>query len=601
MCETHKKKYVGYCESCNTNICLLCTSKHEDHELLQYNEIQPTDKRVEELRHKFIDYKKNNKILKEKLQLWLEKVTYYTNKIQEILDNNEKVYETVLSNYDPNNLIYADVDNINEVLKKGLILGYKNVNLDLFSTDDKILDSSNTIMKVIKEMQIEDIFFSVKEQKNVIGNITKVKNNKEEKEKEINNKEKTDKKGKKVVKKKKKSTKNESKKEKQNDDEINRKKFEDFKEINLQSQLFESEFLINLDKPKDNVDDSSSSSLFREINNRTEINHLCLVTCNDTKYIITTGYCYINLYDLKAELQRSIKIHESDVTYLIQMKNGDLLTCCIDGTMKIVRLGKNEGYNVIQNIDTTKIKNEQNQNSIFTNNQLYVLLQIQSNQNIITVHGTNIIIYKQTNDNKDIYELNQILNANKNEKESDYDMILNNNSISSLIEISNDNFVGLNTNTILFFEPENKESNKYLLKSEIKDICGSGGPNNLLYFNNILLIGGGENIYVVDINEKKVVNQITINCCVINCININKKNDLLFIGYETKEHEYEISENNIINKDNKIEVKEKKVIKKAHLGSISSVIPIEETGNKEENIKLNLISGAHDKHLKYWQ
>ena len=58
LCETHKKKFVGYCESCNINICLLCTSKHETHELLQYNEIQPTDKRVEELRHKFIDYKK---------------------------------------------------------------------------------------------------------------------------------------------------------------------------------------------------------------------------------------------------------------------------------------------------------------------------------------------------------------------------------------------------------------------------------------------------------------------------------------------------------------------------------------------------------------
>ena len=171
MCETHKKKYVGYCESCNSNICLLCTSKHAEHELLQYNEIQPTDKRVEELRKKFIVYKKNNKILKEKIKLWLEKITYYTNKIQDILDNNEKVYELILTNYDKNNLIYADIDNINEMLKKGLILGYKKINLDLFSTDDKILDASNTIMKAIKEMQIEDFFFTIKEQKNVLGTI----------------------------------------------------------------------------------------------------------------------------------------------------------------------------------------------------------------------------------------------------------------------------------------------------------------------------------------------------------------------------------------------------------------------------------------------
>jgi hypothetical protein len=431
-----------------------------------------------------------------------------------------------------------------------------------------------------------------------------LKNNKEEKEKEKEkkNKENEDKKEKKVVKKKKK-TKKENKKEIQTDNEIKKKNYEDLKEINLQSKLFESEFLINLDKSKENnLNIDNFSSLFREINNRTEINHLCLVTCNDKKYIITTGYCYINLYDLKGELQRSIKIHESDITYLIQMKNGDLLTCCVDGTMKIVRLGKNEGYTVIQAIDTSKIKKDQNKNSIFTNYQLYVLLQIQSNQNIITVHGKDLIFYKQTNDNKDIYELSQILNTNENKKESDYDIILNNSSISSLIEINNDNFVGLNTNSILFFEPD-KETNKYNLKSEIKDICGSGGPNNILYFNNKVLIGGGENIFVVDANEKKIVNQIKINCCGINCININRGNNILFIGYETKEHEFEISENNLINKDNKIEIEEKKVIKKAHAGSISNVIPIEETENKEDNtnIKLNLISGARDKYLKYWQ
>ena len=170
LCEIHKKKYVGYCESCNINICLLCTSKHENHELLQYNEIQPSDKKVEELRQKFIEFKKQNIILKEKLNLWLEKINHYTTKIKEILDNNEKVYENILSNYDTNNLIYSEIDNMNELRKKGIILGYKNINLDLFSTDDKILEKSELIMKTIKEMQIEDIFYSIKEQKNMIGN-----------------------------------------------------------------------------------------------------------------------------------------------------------------------------------------------------------------------------------------------------------------------------------------------------------------------------------------------------------------------------------------------------------------------------------------------
>ena len=606
-CETHKKKYVGYCESCNINICLLCTSKHEDHELLQYNEIQPSDKKVEELKQQFIEYKKQNKILKEKLQLWLEKVNYYTNKIQEILENNEKIYENILSNYDTSNLIYSDIDNINEVRKKGLILGYKNIDLNCFSTDDKILEKSDIIMKAIKELQIEDIFFSLKEQKNILGNINVLKNNKKEKDKKQNE----DKKGKKIVKKKKsditnkvskkEKEENDNKKKNETDKELAKKKYEDFKEINLKSKLFDTDFLINLDKPKsNNLNNDNSSSLFRTVNNIREINHLSLITYNNKKYIITTGYCYINLFDLKGELQRSIRIHDNDITYIIQLQNGDLLTCCVDGTMKIIRLGKNEGFTVIQNIDTTTIKSE-NKNGIFSNNQLYVLLQIKSNQNIITVHGNNLLFYTQTKENKDIYEFNQTLATNQKGTDNDYDIIFNNNSISSLIEIDNDNFVGLNNNAILFFELD-KEKNKYIFKSEIKDICGNGGPNNIVYFNNKIMIGGGENIFIVDEIEKKLLNQIKINCCTINCININKNSDILFIGYENKQNEYEISENKIISKEKIIEIEEKKIIKNAHTGSISNVIPLEEIENKEENmnVKVNLVSGAHDKNLKYW-
>ena len=626
VCETHKKKFVGYCESCSINICLLCTSKHETHELLQYNEIQPSDKKVQELRQKFTEYKKQNKILKEKMNLWLEKINYYAGKIHQILENNEKIYENILSNYDTNNLIYAEIDNLNQIRKKGLILGYKNINLDLFSTDDKILEKSDLIMKTIKEMQIEDIFYSLKEEKNAIklpNNITNIinpnnKNNEEEKDKKQNEEKKVKKKIVKKVKKVKKVEKVENKenekiennenkeskeeKVKEKENEINKKKYEDFKEIDLKSKLFDDEYLINLDKSKNTQENNDASSLFKSINNRREINHVCMVSYENIKYIITTGYCYINLFDLKGELLQAIKIHESDITYLIQMKNGDLLTCSIDGTMKIVRLGKNEGYTVIQTIDTSK-DNKENKNSIFSNKQLYVLLQLKSNENIITVHGNNLLFYKQTKDNKDLYEFNYILSSS-NKEENDYDMICNRNSISSLIEINNDNFVGLNHNSMIFFEQEEKDKNKYVIKSEINNICGNGGPNNIVYFNNKVIIGGGDNIYIVDTIEKKILKEIKINCCAINCININKKNDLLFMGYETKGNEFEIIEYDLINEENKIDMKEKKSIKKAHINCISNIIPLEENENEKDkenmDIKLTLVTGAHDKYLKYW-
>ena len=628
LCETHKKKYVGYCETCNINICLLCTGKHENHDLLQYNEIQPSNKKVEELKQKFNEFKTQKKLLKEKLNLWLEKINYYIKKIQDILDNNEKVYDNILSNYDTNNLIYSEIDNMNEVRKKGIILGYKNINLDLFSTDEKILEKSDLIIKTIKEMQIEDIFYSIKEQKNMIGvdntNIANLKNiikkniakNEEDKDKEKENEKKQNEenkpKKKKIIKKKKqnnnntKKENNNEKENKDNKDEIFKKKYEDFKEINLKSKLFDTEYLINLDKPKtspENIENNTNcedSFIFKSINNIREINHVCMVSYNNIKYIITTGYCYLNLFDLKGDLQRSIRIHESDITYLIQMKNGDLLTCSIDGTMKIIRLGKNEGYTVIQTIDTSEIKSE-NKNSIFSSNQLYVLLQIKSNENIITVHGSTLLFYKQTNDNKDLYEFKETLSYNK-KTESDYDIICNSNNISSLIEVNNDNFVALNHNTILFFEKENKESDKYFFKSEINNICGSGGPNNIIYFDNKIMIAGGNTIYIVDTVEKKILNEIKIVCCGINCININKNNNLLLIGYETNAHEFNITQNNILNEENKINLKESRIIIKAHNNSISNLIPLEENENKVENtnIKLTLVSGAHDKYLKYW-
>ena len=49
-------------------------------------------------------------------------------------------------------------------------------------------------------------------------------------------------------------------------------------------------------------------------------------------------------------------------------------------------------------------------------------------------------------------------------------MFFNNNSLSSLMEINNDNFIGLNNNTAIFFEKDEKREYKYVVKAEIKNI-----------------------------------------------------------------------------------------------------------------------------------
>jgi len=623
LCKTHNKKYVGYCESCNSDICLLCTSKHENHELLQYNEIQPSSKKVEELKQKFIDYKKNNKLLIEKLKLWLGKINHHTNKILEILENNEKVYESVLNNYDEKNINFEGIDNMNQIRKKGLIFGYKNINLDMLDiNDDKILEKSDLVIKTIKDMEIEELFWSIKNQKNIIQNQNNINTQNKNSEKEKNEKKSEDKDNKDSKdSKKKKSKKVKSKKNthnKDNEKEILMKKYEDFKEINLKSNYFDTEYLINLETSKktkeelqnDIKENNSDSYLIKSIHNGREINNLSLIIFENKKYIVTSGYCYINIYDIKGQHQRTIKLHESDITNIIQLKNGNLLSSCIDGTMKIFKLNKNEGYTILQTIDTTKIKQENN-NNIFSNNQLYVLLQLNKNEDIITSHGNNLLFYNcEIKEEKINYKFDQILSINKQKKENDYDFIINNKSISSLIEINNNekfDFIATNNSSIFFI---GKEKDKYIIQGEIKDLCGNGGPNNIIYYNDNIILAGGNKIYFINIKEQKIINEIKFDCCGINCINnnIKKNNDLIYIGYENKENKFIIGQYILKNNNNEYNIEMKKEYKNTHNQSISNIIPINLDGNEikeqnelnNDNIKIEMISGSHDKYIKFW-
>ena len=62
----------------------------------------------------------------------------------------------------------------------------------------------------------------------------------------------------------------------------------------------------------------------------------------------------------------------------------------------------------------------------------------------------------------------------------------------------------------------------------------------------------------------------------------------------------------MINQENKIDIEEKRVIQKAHSNSISNIVALDleedEKDNNNENVnpKVNFVSGAHDKYLKYW-
>ena len=283
--------------------------------------------------------------------------------------------------------------------------------------------------------------------------------------------------------------------------------------------------------------------------------------------------------------------------------------------MKLIQLGKNEGYNVIQTIDTKLIQHE-NKNNIFSNHQLYVLQEINSNEDIVTAHGNNLLFYS-TSKNKDKsnainYEFNQLLSINTDKKENDYDFILNNKNISSLLYLNQNNtLIALDNATIYFIEKEIGENKKYYIKQQIKDICGNGGPNNIsIYNNDIIIIGGGNKIYFVNVKEISIINEIKMDFCCINCISIKNINDnkSLYIGYETKDNKYNIGIYNITNKENKFEINNMKTYINAHSKSISNILYIDNDKINENNddgennnSKLEIVSGSHDKLLKFWE
>ena len=145
-------------------------------------------------------------------------------------------------------------------------------------------------------MEIEELFWSIKNQKNIIQNQNNINTQNKNSEKEKNEKKSEDKDNKDSKdSKKKKSKKEKSKKNthnKDNEKEILMKKYEDFKEINLKSNYFDTEYLINLETSKktkeelqnDIKENNSDSYLIKSIHNGREINNLSLIIFESKNY-----------------------------------------------------------------------------------------------------------------------------------------------------------------------------------------------------------------------------------------------------------------------------------------------------------------------------
>ena len=238
---------------------------------------------------------------------------------------------------------------------------------------------------------------------------------------------------------------------------------------------------------------------------------------NDGRLISASKDAVINIYNKNTfQIENSIKEHKDWITDIIQLKNGNLISCSDDKTVKFY----NKNLKVIQNFvfekPVLKLKELLNKNIIFT-----------SENNSLLIYNKDLI-----NDN---YQLNYKIEDN------DYSI--------ELLEIKKNFIVTINyKNSISFFDLNNR---KKINNIKNLDINKTFFGNHLCLINkNILLICGTIFLYLIDINNYQIINEIKSNfnlsLCLLNNFNLyeNYNNYLLIIDNKYIK-QYKIVNNNI--------------------------------------------------------
>jgi len=199
----------------------------------------------------------------------------------------------------------------------------------------------------------------------------------------------------------------------------------------------------------------------------------CLTVLNDGRLVSGSYDNSIIIYN-KETYQPNIIIqeHEGAVFCLIQLKNGILASCSNDKTIKLFNIKENE-YELIQILN-------------LHSNYVNTILELSNNYLISCSDDETIIFYIK----KDI-------------KYKKYYSITS-GYVNNIIETKQNEIVYSTWGEINFFDI-NKRKNK----SIIKNINASW--NSFCMINNDLLLIGGENmIYIINVNKYKKIRQIDI-------------------------------------------------------------------------------------------
>ena len=119
LCQEHNEKYECFCKQCHKNICNKCLSlSHQNHNILKFQDLKPTNEQITKLKDSI---KNEMKITSEFFTLefnrWIEELKDKFEDLMDIISHKNKLYNKIISNYESGNLNYQIIRNMIVIIK----------------------------------------------------------------------------------------------------------------------------------------------------------------------------------------------------------------------------------------------------------------------------------------------------------------------------------------------------------------------------------------------------------------------------------------------------------------------------------------------------
>ena len=439
----------------------------------------------------------------------------------------EEIYDEISDLISKNNIEF--IKNNEQILfnivlpskkKKTLDFLLENKKIDNISSQNfqQLLKEKNDIINNLKEIikQKDEI---IKQKDNIIKSLENIINKNKGEEENIEKKENIDEK-------------------KENEKQTNK----DNKKHNDNNKIFQDFNIVN-HTPKNKLTYHGNNSIYT------------IIQLQDGR--LASGGCdgSIIIYNQKTfEPEMTIKEHSKNIFDIIQLKNGNLLSCSYeDKTMNEYEINENNTYKLISQVNVGK------------DNYPYQILELENGE-IGLVAYNSIIFY---------------LNLN-NKLDEDFNIKSNDNQIGKYLEMipvkKGELVICGNSDKIQFFELNSRKLKEIININ--RDIHWTASKLLCMINERCLCVGGKDKITLIDVYNKSIIREVQETGAHLCLLKLN--DNILLTGTNNNNiTQWKINENNLTFVSKK---------EKAHQGYITEIIIYNDL----------IISCSDDKSIKVW-